>query len=87
MVSEYCIPYTSSNRTVHIATIVATGLTGALCAVFGIDSYCTSAGLLAAVLTTRPLHFLVSIAAGALAGAIIILLSKLAKREEKSLPE
>ncbi len=87
MVSEYCIPYTSANRAVHVATIVATGLTGALCAVFDIDSYCTSAGLLAAVLTTKPLYFLAAIAIGALAGTAIILLSKLTKREDKSPPE
>lgn len=80
MVSEYCIPYVASDkRRMHASTVIATGAAGALCAVLGIEAYCTAAGLLATLLTTKPLCFLLCIAAGSLIGAALILLLKLSK--------
>ena len=56
------------------ATIVATAVTGAICmGGFGVISYATNGGLFVTPLMSNPVGFLISIVAGSVVGALLLL--------------
>lgn len=75
MILEFCIPYAAANPLRYMpATIVATAVTGAICmGGFGVISYATNGGLFVTPLMSNPVGFLISIVAGSVVGALLLL--------------
>ena len=85
MISEFCIPFAAANPLRYMpATIIGTAVSGAMCMGLGVYSYATSGGLFILPLISNPFFFLLSLVAGSVVGALVLLAIRPKLPPEKS---